>query len=554
VNLANLILLCVLAPTWYCVIGLLWSGWTARDKSRRWLTPLFGIIASGLAGEIALICGGSYKSALIILWLASVGAAWLRKPELEGFARISATYLWAYSAGIAAIAAAPFPVLGPWSGDWMQNIQLADSVRIGTYAQNQIGRTPLYGGAGAWLAFVGPRLPAAQCHSAAVAAGMVLVLQFWRVAQSRSILTSLTLLPLVGSCFYLNHVKMMWAKLLSAACVIVSFVELGRICREMPRLREFFLPAFWFAAAVAVHQSAIIFLPFVLWIQFQRRIVDLPAALRCAAAFAILGFAVAGSFELWCLVVFGLEAKLSNNPTVYYRDENISVWLNTARVIVGTFIPDFGHLFDVWRQNDIPKSLTGFATKVYFTLSDWVTASAGTFLLCALPFWPLASQALRKIRSLYLRNPRALAWLAVVVTLVIIFHALLTPYSAPHGSMSVGLAPLALMAAYYALSTLQDSAKPSERRAALISTGLLCTLPWFALNLPITAALGLPDSSQSLWEKLDKHESDTVIILNERLVSLGLASFPWLLFASVGCVLWLGIVLDRRSDRVPGRG
>src|SRR5687767_14558879 len=100
--------MCALAPVWYWAIGLLWSGWIATDNSRLWLAPLFGIIASGLAGEIALICGGSYKFALIVMWLASLGAAWLRKPKLEGFAKISATYLWAYFAGIAAIAAAPF--------------------------------------------------------------------------------------------------------------------------------------------------------------------------------------------------------------------------------------------------------------------------------------------------------------------------------------------------------------------------------------------------------------------------------------------------------------
>jgi hypothetical protein len=150
------------------------------------------------------------------------------------------------------------PVLGAWSGDWLQNIELGDAIRLGNYAENQVGRTPFYGGSGAWLAFLAPRLPAAQCHSVAVAAAMVLVLQFWRVTQGKGILTSTTLLPLCGSCFYLNHATMLWAKLLSAACLITSVVEMGRVRSQKTRFRGFIPPAFWFAAAVAVHQSAII--------------------------------------------------------------------------------------------------------------------------------------------------------------------------------------------------------------------------------------------------------------------------------------------------------
>jgi hypothetical protein len=192
--------------------------------------------------------------------------------------------------------------------------------------------------------------------------------------------------------------------------------------------------------------------PLVFWAYIRGAGLNGRAALQCATPFVAFGLLIACSFEIWTVAVFGLNAKLTNNPTVYYRQSDTTLGQTTGNVLLGTFVPDVRHWPDIWKSASIPKTAAGLGTRMYFTLSNWVTASAGTFFLASLPYLPLARRTILEVRARYKREHGSFLSLLVIVVAIAAIHALLTPYSAPHGSMSVGLAPLFMMAVYFWLS------------------------------------------------------------------------------------------------------
>src|SRR5207249_3237255 len=109
-----------------------------------------------------------------------------------------------------------FPVLGSWSGDWLQMYQMGEAVAAGNVPSTMLARPPLFGASTAPLWLIEPGLIPYQLMAAvASAAAITTTFRFMRFLRPNAGL--MLLVPLVISPFFLHNTAAAWSKLLAGA-------------------------------------------------------------------------------------------------------------------------------------------------------------------------------------------------------------------------------------------------------------------------------------------------------------------------------------------------
>lgn len=530
------LLLTLVTPLPYWILGLPWLLGTERSDERLRLSPLVGCAISGLAAELALIAGAPVRLAVGACVLVSAGAILMRwRRDRSVLAGAFLKWVPIYLVAVLAASISPFPVLGNWSGDWLLLYQMGQAVAGGTLPADMLARPPLFGAATAPLWIVGTGLIPYQLMAAAASASAVTAAT--HVLRAKHAFGFAVFLPLLLSPFFLHHTAAAWSKLLAAGLIVAAAGEGLRGKR--------FGSAALFALSVAVHESSIIWLPCVLiahgaggagWRGIRRALWPMLA----------MGLLLAAPLQIWILAKYGVAAKISANPVVTDRTET-PLLLKTLHAIVATFVGwGPGVSLVRWLRNPLFATPAVLGKEGYWLVTSWITTLAGTLAGLLVPFLaaPRAFQSLRQIRT----APLSGLPLFAAFGFALVMSGLLPGFSSNEGTMQNAFSAVALVV-YMLLAThlsTQGGAEKNALRKVALVTAVIGTLPWFLLNAG--TAVGLWLSSAFRQRMFVGSEGDFFRILDNHLAPLGMNAFPEVPILCVALLAGL-YVLRRRQQR-----
>lgn len=512
------------APIYYWVVGVALASFRKPSVSVAAYAGLLGILAHGFLGEFSLIAGINYSYLLAIMLCAVAIATFVRRDIFVALLPEFWRFLFYYLIAALAATIALFPVPGPWSGDWFENYRLGQSVLSRVMNPDLIGRTPVFGAASLPIAMLTDGLCGLQIANALTCAAAAMAMRgILQVLSKNKQIIEWSLLILCFSGVYLQHSAFPWAKMLAAGCI---FAAAGAILRAPMAVESLRNSSLWLAAAIAVHQAAILFVP-VVWcinLLFVTRVrvrwwIDRIAALGVAVVVITL------PYEIFTISVFGWQEKIHRNPTVYFRTEDGGYVWNTIEVLVNTFIPDPRFFAEVWTSPRWDYSLRQAVTRIFFTDLYYITSVAGTLLLALLPFFisgKLFSAIKKTFRNL---TPRQIIF-SIAIGAAILGNALLSAYTSPVGTAQAGLTPLAVAAV--GAAAMVASAEREVRFKTTVTVFLMQTLPWFALQGVLLFVVQRSDRSQpdGAWMRLFDRDTDFHTAIEHFNSTLALHVFP----------------------------
>ena len=496
---------------------------------------VLGLVVHGMAGALALVSGIPYRLVLAVVSVGSALILFRRRIFLPALLPTLRYFYLYYLIALAAAVTVAFPIPGAWSGDWFENYQLGHAVELGYLDHELAGRTVLFGAASLPLTQAADGLCALQIvgaiAAAAVAAMVRGMLRRWRVEPRRA--NWITLLFCLSGLF-LQHAGFPWPKMLACGCVLAAFEE-AREAKD-----GFWKSAFWLAAAVAVHQAAILFIPAVwcaAWMSAR------PMTVRALGAqvltLAIAGLVLVAPYEFWTISQFGLEEKVGRNPAVHFRKPGVTLAQSALENLETTFVPEAQPLVAPFSEPGFPKSIVGLGMRGFFALIAYTTAVAGTLVLALAPFLFLGRDFFRRLRQRVASASRAeMAFFASLI-LAIAGNAVLAAYASPVGVLQAGLTPLGVGAFVFLASSASDDLR--TRRRATGAVLLLQTIPWVLLQGAALAGAATSERTgpAGLWQRLLAWDWDFAKAIETFGGTLGLRIFPfqWLVYAilSVGC-------------------
>src|ERR1051326_1434721 len=249
-----------IAPSIYWVLGspfLLHRGHSALR-----MAPLTGGAVAGLCCELTFAIGTRPHTLLIPLLIACAAYAVVYKRKWE-WRHLGEVYLL-YVVALLPAVISPFPIVGIWNGDWFYLFKAGQTLwEGGRLSFESLQRPPLFGAGAAPLWLFADGLIPYQIFSAVMSAGtlgscLFAADRFWPTLSRFRLLA-----PLVCSVFFLHHTAACWAKLAAAGFVLASAVDFSREHSPVTAWSS----GVWFALAVAMHQSSLIYLPvlIVIW-------------------------------------------------------------------------------------------------------------------------------------------------------------------------------------------------------------------------------------------------------------------------------------------------
>jgi hypothetical protein len=532
----------VIAPALYWVLGLPWLIGFAPQNAWR-LAPLLGCALAGWIGEFCLIVklppsvaiwGALFASCLVLAFLRSNANG--RRHELwpvlfEG--------LLLYSLALVPAVISPFPVIGDWSGDWLLCYQQGQAIYTGQIFSSQLlERPPLFGAATLPLWTFGAGLAPFQIMSAVASAALlgavIYAIDYFRAGNAtKNLGRIIPLAPLLVSPFFLHHTAACWSKPLAGALVLVGLIDCWDAWMSGSR-SSWWRGSIWFALAVAVHQSSIIYVFFLLAIVTATA----PGERSVGATFKLLTISlvcllfIVGPYELWSIAHYGLAAKVSANPALAQRAESgVGFTENTVLCLLSSFI-GWSPLLSLrrWLTSPHPLGAVTVAKESWWLLTKYLTMLASTLFGIFLPFVILATGRYRNLElNRYLKSPDFWRFGAAVAG-VLIANAVLSPFWSANGSAQNGLVCLVLMI-FVGLLRWGTDFRGFEGQA-LISrvtwmTALIGGIPLLALNLIVEFGLNLSANFRDTFAK--GSEGDwTERVLKFHLQPLGVSHFPFM--------------------------
>jgi len=308
---------------------------------------------------------------------------------------------------------------------------------------------------------------------------------------------------------------------MAAGLLLAAGTELWRAVNR----QALWWAAVWFALAVAVHQSSIIYAPLLLAIWVVKNGWTVADLVKISFIFAATGFVLVGSFELWTIGRYGLAAKIAANPSVAQRDPSVSLAANTFLVMLTSFLgwsPVESMLR--WARQPDPFSFGRFSKESFWLVTSWLQVLAGTFLGAHAPLLVSGGRTLLgRLRNA--RRDRTAFLLLAASGIVVFLNGLLNPFYSSNGSMQTGLVGLGL-AGFLALSVWLAKESPQRWSWVIGITTVCCTLPWLALNLGVSSGLRFSPAFRSSF--ISGSEGDWDRLQANNLIPLGLTGFPQL--------------------------
>jgi len=537
------IVVLIIAPLLYWVLG---APFLLRRKDAGLLmAPLLGGAIAGLGAEFAFAVKWSTPittlSLLAISALLTLFRIYRDKQGRVALANLADLYGFYLLALVPAIIS-PFPVLGTWDGDWLFLYEAGQSLWKGTeLTAESLQRPPLFGAGASLLWIFQEGLTPFQIYAAVMSAGAVGACVFALRMFGCNIALKRLLPLLVLTPFFLHHTAACWGKLMAAGLLVAAGAELAS---SKSRPAEWW-SALWFALAVAVHQSSLLYAPllFGIWIVTPRQ-DTFSALMKWLARLAILGILLVGSFEAWTVYHYGLDAKIAANPSVAQRDPQVTLFENSAFVILTSFV-GWAPLDSLTRWLYQPDATTVLRAgkEGFWLLTSWIQVMAGTFL----GVWgPILLAGRRSLGSAIKKQRTTRPWwiLGGAAGGVVILNGLLNPFASSNGTMQTGLVGLGLAGLLVLIANVETTL-PSQHRRAIIATAIFGFVPWFFLNAGVSAGSHL---SSSFREKfLNGSEGDWSRIAANDLSPLGL-SHPLL---QLVCVAALACYLLFKGIRRP---
>lgn len=482
-TLAPLILVVLGAPLVYFGLGYPVAARLGRPR----LALVFGLGLAGWACEGILVAGlPAWLPVLALALVALLG--WCRAGTAGAGHYLRESYL-VYTWPLAAVLLTPFPGMGVWSTDWLYVYQAGQAV-LGNlpYGGPMLERPPLGGASCIPLWLVADGLPTFQVWSAVTSTALVLVARELYAELGGTRDGVLVWLPLLASCFFLHHTMLGWAKFLAAGLTVGGLLLMYRAERGGPR-GSWLAGSALFAFAVATHQSAVLYAPFVLLFGVRRRRPG--ATLARLAVTALMGLAIVLPFELWTIHTFGLDAKVNANPALAQRDPNEPAAVRVAFMLLSTVLP-WNTIEDVLRclrERDWGPDLYWLTTGVF-------TALAGTLLGSALPFLPLRRAP--AVERPWLGPLKSRGFLGCVL-LAVVGNAVLSPYYARWGSAQTGLVPVQLLLYVVLIRWLDDVPERTQKHVDRLAL-LLGIIPY-----------GLLAAGMTIWLQTDPAAHETFL-------------------------------------------
>lgn len=444
------------------------SGWILKlrmcgSDHRPFETVAFGLFLTGIAGTISYYCGIPAIWLQIVLPLAGM-IILLRNCSLRLFLSDHITILSSYLPLLAATALVPMPGMFGWWGDWMSTQFLTDLLNgnpiIWDAGALLSSRPPLNGFAAAPFYDIIP--PVANVQGVAVLASATMVMaavELYRTATTRTLSRIWQLALLLGAPALL-HSANIWAKPLSTLGILLFLVQALRYKKSQSH-SDLILAAVWFALSVATHESSILYGIFLFPLFGLPRRQTLALWSRILATIAVAGVVIAGIHRIPAILEFGMNSAISSNPALFFRDPSQSGLQMFLDNIVST-LTGYGFGF-------IPLTFKSAFQAIFIPDPDWmhtlslfskhiIPRFAGCLIFAIIPliFFPVKS--VHMIKGFFGSSNRktSISWIASG-SVIIVLHAILTPYSSHNGIVQAGLLPLQMLIILFCVFASQTS-------------------------------------------------------------------------------------------------
>jgi hypothetical protein len=221
------------------------------------------------------------------------------------------------------------------------------------------------------------------------------------------------------------------------------------------------LAAVWFALSVATHESSILYGIFLVPLFGWPKRQTIALWMRVLATFAVTGIVIVGIHRIPAMLQFGMNSAISSNPALFYRDPSHSGLQVFFDNIVSTFT-GYGFGF-------IPLAFKSAFHAISTPDPDWmhslslfskhvIPRFAGCLIFAIIPliFYPVKS--VHVIKGFFGSSNRktSISWIASG-SVIIVLHAILTPYSSHKGIVQAGLLPLQMLIFLFCVFASQTS-------------------------------------------------------------------------------------------------
>lgn len=477
-TLAAILSCAVLAPLPYWIVGRAALLAVGDDRSRLALGALLGAFILGYGAELSLPLGTS--PLVIQLTVIILAGLYLITRRVSFISHAFFVFYLAYSVCLAVVLCTPYPGLGHWSGDWLENFKMAEALLSTHYPIELIQRTPLFAGSLLPLTLFISGLEPFLIGSAVLSSAAAMVFYYGLCEVLQRPPSFKTLLIFVLSSLCLLHLAAFWPKHLSAAALLACTIEIYLYQRHEDR-RHFWWATFWLGGSVAAHHSGLLGVPLALALFLISRPFQWKRVVRDLTAFLVVGILCVGLFEVWSIASFGWNERINRNPTVLYRTQ--TSWVLYRLVFQSTFFgSDFSlKLLEKWNAlgGDVIRRLPPIG---YYLFTALITLSASTILGVFL--FPLALTARKFLRSLgeHLRTGSG-QLIAGVVLLILLGHAALVVQPTFLGCLQVGLTGLAFWGFFWVLVFLEQSSDTTLIPRTLKIVVWFQALPLLAMHL-----------------------------------------------------------------------
>jgi hypothetical protein len=518
----------LIAPLPYWLVGLPFVAGSGAIR----LAPIVGLAIVGWCAEAGMILQAGASLAVLVATALSLTVLLLlicyRRVDWRRIAFSIGEGYFFYLVALVPALASPFPVLGVWSGDWLQMYDAGIAVwQSGAFTRELLERPPLGGATAIPLWELRPGLPSYQLACTVASAALLGVALYAYRAFGGKRLGMVVLIPTAGSVFFLHNTAACWAKPLAAGLIVGGLTLLWQARQDRAEVR-WWQGVMCFALSAAVHHSSILHIGFLLVVAAAPWDGWFPLSRRLAVA-TLFGLLAVAPYELWSAETYGWDAKVQANPSVAQRDANVPFPVNAGLVAVSSIIA-WSPLVEI-RQFVQSRNVSQALTNGYWLATGYLTVLAGTLAGSMLAFVPLLWCRPAE-RSEICIPWRPIAWAAGFAFLG---NAVLNPFNSPSGSAQTGLVPLQLMI-LVGLSLYLDRHTARVHSWVDALTVLLGTLPFLLIN-GLTAA-GLKFSSTFRDRFSAGSEGDwSERIVPRQLEPLGLTLFP------AGIVVVLGLLL-----------
>ena len=534
-------------------MGVFWH-WL---RTTRWvfLAPLFFHAAQCCLGMIELMMGTpvGYGGAALILVGLLPAIKLLRKDQDYRAILIGFSLLFGLLFMI--LASQPSPGIYLAGGDWHLHLQKLAAAMKGQFNESHLDRSPLFALGGAPFALILPIIKSGILHSSWVAAAAVwgLLAPVTQTSANtslsyiqRSARQNALLVILVVACspFVVMSAQNIWPKL-SMAGAALAMIQVASVPPHLRCRTDLLIAWLFFWLGMGWHLGHVIFGPLMCLLLWQSW-----SSLRPKRMLAWLGWLTApilcfGSYELWSLIRFGLEAKISSNPVVTFATE-LPFFAKVAQNLLSTIVGDQAlvRVWHIWSRALETGALSDASKAAYFTGAAWLPWLSGSIAGIVLSFWPIIRAGPKSLRTLS-SSVHPTAWTGLIAAFVI--SQLLMQGGSHWGAVQAGLPGVvfALVRLIIIPQTRTEILAASLRHVLLI--GLL---PYWVFNLGVTALLsGSFTFLNTAKTELLATDGDLIAVGGYDSSGWVLLGFPWVSVVVTGCLALLVYSLGRYNSR-----